>query len=593
MAKATDAAASTRELSSNSDAVQVAVRVRPLSSSEASQGSAACVQVEAANVLLDDKRFHFDAAFPATSKQERVYTTLVAPMVDQFFCGYNATVFAYGQTGSGKTFTMGNDFGSNAAQQNRGVIPRVIENVFKRITASRNSHRFVIKLSYLEILNEEVRDLLPISSDELRQSLSIRGDGERGIFVHGLRDHVVHSTNEALRLLRSGAQLRATAATSMNVSSSRSHAICTLAMEFRQVAAEGVKETRYSKFHLVDLAGSERARRTNTQGARFKEGVNINRGLLALGNVINALSERSRQAHVPYRDSKLTRLLQDSLGGNSKTLMIACISPADVNLEETTNSLRYAARSRKIENQAVINTDRSASHEVGLQRCQRQSPATTCSTVSSLEETNRKLTEELRLAREAKDEWKQVAQKLNAKLEISMKELQDFKDQATKKPAKKRKKRESYETMETWFSSSDEEEDNISADPDYVNDENCRSTKRKKDNGAPLTGNVMDEIDAMLETSAASCCSCLGKCATKACACKMQSRVCSDTCSCNSEKCRNRLLHETQAGTRGVNLQAESTDHAAPSTPTRPRAPTDFVMAAEVKVSPVVDLMSP
>ncbi|ETI34106.1 hypothetical protein F443_19314 [Phytophthora nicotianae P1569] len=571
MLKTQDTAAAC-EPSSKSDAVQVAVRVRPLSTIEASQGSKVCVHVEDANVLLADKCFHFDAAFPPTTQQEIIYTTLVAPIVDQFFSGYNATVFAYGQTGSGKTFTMGNDFGSSAALSNRGVIPRVIETVFKRINASRSSQRFVIKLSYLEILNEEIRDLLPkISSDKLRQMLSVRGDGDRGIIVHGLQEHTVKSADEALKLLRSGAVSRATAATSMNGKSSRSHAICTISMEYRE-AADGVKETRFSKFHLVDLAGSERVRRTNTQGARFKEGVSINRGLLALGNVINALSERNRTAHVPYRDSKLTRLLQDSLGGNGKTLMIACISPADVNQEETTNSLRYAARSRKIENQAVINTDRN---EVELQR----PDISRSSAVSSLEEANRRLTEELRLANAAKYKWKRIAEELS-------KELQVLKDQASKKPAKKRKKRESYETMETFFSSSDEEEDNIENDPDYVNDEH-RSSKRSKVNNSSVTDDVMDEIDEMLETSAASCCACQGKCATKACACKSQSRVCSTECSCHSEKCRNRQHEDTQGDTPRVDHH-EGAEFAAPSTPTRQDA-----LQTVVTTTPVIDLMSP
>ncbi|EGZ29983.1 hypothetical protein PHYSODRAFT_310092 [Phytophthora sojae] len=293
-------------------------------------------------------------------------------MIDQFFDGYNATVFAYGQTGSGKTYTMGNEFAASVAPAERGVIPRVIDQVFERVKGSANPGHFVVKLSYLEILNEEIHDLLAKSSPDApivsTSGLSVRGDSDRGIIVSGLSEHLVNSVNEAGDLLRSGALARATASTSMNAQSSRSHAICTLTMEHHEVSApEGGTETRFSKFHLVDLAGSERVRRTNSEGARFKEGVNINRGLLTLGNVINALCERSRTSstttHVPYRDSKLTRLLQDSLGGNSKTLMIACVSPADVNYEETSNTLRYASRAQSIENQAVINKERSAENE--------------------------------------------------------------------------------------------------------------------------------------------------------------------------------------------------------------------------------------
>ncbi|GMF42515.1 unnamed protein product [Phytophthora fragariaefolia] len=235
----------------------------------------------------------------------------------------------------------------------------------------------------------------------------------------------------------------------MNTYSSRSHAICTLTMEQHDVSApEGGTETRLSKFHLVDLAGSERVRRTNAEGARFKEGVNINRGLLALGNVINALCDRSRTssvvAHVPYRDSKLTRLLQDSLGGNSKTLMIACISPADANYEETSNTLRYASRARSIENQAVVNKERSTENEVAFLKRQLEivqlqllqqthsvidgSAQVDRHNISALDENekllsninslimeNQRLKRELLLANNAKEKWKGVADELTNK----------------------------------------------------------------------------------------------------------------------------------------------------------------------------------
>ncbi|KAE9209599.1 hypothetical protein PF004_g16421 [Phytophthora fragariae] len=394
-----------------SNAVQVAMRVRPLSVNEAAQGSESCVDVVNSSVLLADKQLDFDAAFAASTQQESVFSALVSPMIDQIFDGYNATVFAYGQTGSGKTYTMGNEFAARVGPAERGVIPRVIDTVFQRVQASSNPEHFVVKLSYLEILNEEVRDLLASSADTPMFSssgLSVRGDSDRGIVVSGLSEHIVSSVSEAGDLLRSGALARATASTSMNAQSSRSHAICTLTMEHHEVSApEGGTETR----------------------ARFKEGVNINRGLLALGNVINALCERSRASsaiHIPYRDSKLTRLLQDSLGGNSTTLMIACISPADVNYEETFNTLRYASRARSIENQAVINKERSAENEVvylkqqleimKLQLLQQNTSTVvldgkekSVSCIDSLVEENRKLKEALVLANSAKDKWKAIA----------------------------------------------------------------------------------------------------------------------------------------------------------------------------------------
>ncbi|TDH68551.1 hypothetical protein CCR75_000299 [Bremia lactucae] len=437
---AEDAVMRTGDLLAKSDAVQVAVRIRPINSNEASQDSESCVEVVDTSVRLAEKQFEFDAAFPAATAQECVFTTLVTPMIDQFFDGYNATVFAYGQTGSGKTYTMGNDFAVNIDQSDRGIIPRVIQNIFEQIGTSSNQQQFIVKLSYLEILNEEIRDLLAIVSSDSKMSssgLSVRGDGDRGIFVAGLSEHIVQSVDQASKLLRTGALLRATASTSMNSHSSRSHAICTVIMEHHDVkTVEGGLETRYSKFHLVDLAGSERVRRTNSEGARFREGVNINRGLLALGNVINALSERSRTSsttvHIPYRDSKLTRLLQDSLGGNSKTLMIACISPADVNFEETSSTLRYASRTRNIENRAVINKEWSAENEVlylkqqleivQLQLIQQQQgeandlnrsdAKASGSVISLLMEENRKLKAELCLANNGKNKGQMMADEL-------------------------------------------------------------------------------------------------------------------------------------------------------------------------------------
>ncbi|RLN10410.1 hypothetical protein BBJ28_00021572, partial [Nothophytophthora sp. Chile5] len=351
-----------------SSAVQVAVRVRPLSSVEVAQACQSCVNVVAKSVLLSGRRYDFDAAFPPPIQQvcpfngaEHVHEELVTPLLDRFFDGYNATVFAYGQTGSGKTFTMGNEFKASVDPTERGIIPRVVDDV---CIADWTSAQF--------ILNEEIYDLLAKKATSAASTgLAVRDDSKLGIVVAGLSEHCVESVDEVAGLLRSGALGRATASTTMNAQSSRSHAICTLTMEQREVTVAedgGGTETRLSKFHLVDLAGSERVKRTNAQGARFKEGVNINRGLLSLGNVINALCEKSRSQastiHVPYRDSKLTRLLQDSLGGNSKTLMIACISPADVNYEETSNTLRYASRARSIENKAVINKELSSENEV-------------------------------------------------------------------------------------------------------------------------------------------------------------------------------------------------------------------------------------
>uniref|UniRef100_A0AAV1U3M5 Kinesin-like protein n=1 Tax=Peronospora matthiolae TaxID=2874970 RepID=A0AAV1U3M5_9STRA len=501
---------STSDRVSQRNTIQVAVRVRPLNEKEAAHGSKACVDVTDTSIQLAEKQFDFDAVFDTTAEQENVYSTLVKPLLDEFFSGYNATVFAYGQTGSGKTYTMGNESASNRPSTDRGIVPRVIENIFELVDKLKNSHQVVVKLSYLEILNEEIIDLAVKSPSGMvsltNTGLSIRGDRDRGIVVTGLSEHVVQSVDQAEAILRAGAQVRATGSTSMNTRSSRSHAICTLKMELHDVSTvEGGTETRFSKLHLVDLAGSERVRRTNSAGVRFKEGVNINRGLLALGNVINALCKRSSTnpltAHIPYRDSKLTRLLQDSLGGNSKTLMIACISPADVDYEETSTTLRYAFRARNIENRAVINKEIAAESSVAKLKQQlagvksqllQQTRGIPNGPVQSelynsnspLEEQNHKLREELQLANSARDEWKRIAGELEAKFEGVMKELQILHEQATKKRApRKRKARESYETMETLFSSSSDEEDNSEVDSDYVDGMDVyynRHNKRRK-----------------------------------------------------------------------------------------------------------------
>lgn len=294
----------------------------------------------------------------------------------------------------------------------------------------------------MQIFNEEVYDLLAPSVAP-RAALSVRDEGRRGVTVAGLTEHIVVSAESVAALLNSGARSRATASTNLNKHSSRSHAICTLTMEQTgQLQETGTSdstiETRFSKFHLVDLAGSERVKRTHSQGARFKEGVNINRGLLSLGNVINALSEQSHSAsssgHVPYRDSKLTRLLQDSLGGNSKTIMIACVSPADINYEETANTLRYASRARNIENVAVINKETTQEDEIAelkrqvallqLQLMQKSASNRTANSPSTEDHSDNaaqvlRLQSQLSLAISAKHKWKTIAEKLEATAKTS------------------------------------------------------------------------------------------------------------------------------------------------------------------------------
>ncbi|XP_030836466.1 chromosome-associated kinesin KIF4 [Strongylocentrotus purpuratus] len=337
--------------------VRVAIRSRPLISKEVAEGCQLCVSFtpgEPQVILGKNKAFTFDYALRAEDPQEMVYQKVVARLVDGLFKGYNATVLAYGQTGSGKTYAMGNAY-NMTDELKMGVIPRVIQNIFQLIEEKQDME-IVLKVSYLEIYNEDIHDLL---SKDKKETLAIREDIDGGIRVAGLSEVTVTSAGDMFRCLENGSVGRTTGSTAMNLQSSRSHAIFTIYVQLKK--KDSSESFCHAKFHLVDLAGSERAKRTQAQGDRFREGVNINRGLLALGNVISALGdENGRKSHIPYRDSKLTRLLQDSLGGNSQTVMIACISPADSNMEETLNTLRYADRARRIKNKPIVNRDPQA-----------------------------------------------------------------------------------------------------------------------------------------------------------------------------------------------------------------------------------------
>ncbi|CAN9501651.1 unnamed protein product [Ophioblennius macclurei] len=337
--------------------VRVALRCRPLVRKEINEGCQSCltfVPGEPQVVVGTEKAFTYDYVFEPTAEQEEVFSTAVSPLLNGLFKGYHATVLAYGQTGSGKTFSMGGTYTSS--QENDpsvGVIPRVISRIFNE-KEKRTDCEFHMTVSYLEIYNEDILDLLSSSKD--KPAISIREDPKEGIKIIGLTERRVSSAKEMVGCLELGNSARTVGSTAMNAASSRSHAIFTIALEQRR-GPEKV-DSVVSKLHLVDLAGSERQKKTKAEGDRLKEGISINRGLLALGNVISALGDESKKnTFVPYRDSKLTRLLQDSLGGNSHTLMIACVSPADSNMEESINTLRYADRARKIKNKPIVNID--------------------------------------------------------------------------------------------------------------------------------------------------------------------------------------------------------------------------------------------
>ncbi|XP_057986870.1 kinesin-like protein KIN-4A isoform X2 [Hevea brasiliensis] len=382
--------------------VKVAVHVRPLIGDERAQGCKDCVTVISGKpqVQIGTHSFTFDHVYGSTgSPASAIFEECIAPLVDGLFQGYNATVLAYGQTGSGKTYTMGTGFKDGCQT---GIIPQVMNILFSKIETLKHQTEFQLHVSFIEILKEEVHDLLDPSSLNKSDTanghtgkvnipgkppIQIRETSNGVITLAGSTEVSVSTLKEMAACLEQGSLSRATGSTNMNNQSSRSHAIFTITLEqMRKLnplfpsdsnTNESMNEEYLcAKLHLVDLAGSERAKRTGSDGLRFKEGVHINRGLLALGNVISALGDEKKRkegVHVPYRDSKLTRLLQvchtqDSLGGNSKTVMIACISPADINAEETLNTLKYANRARNIQNKPVVNRDPTSSEMLRMRQ---------------------------------------------------------------------------------------------------------------------------------------------------------------------------------------------------------------------------------
>ncbi|KAJ1435024.1 P-loop containing nucleoside triphosphate hydrolase protein [Ochromonadaceae sp. CCMP2298] len=352
--------------------VKVAVRIRPLSKDDEKRDTSECVktipeksQIKAGNDIFE-LSFTYDHVFGSDSEQSDLYEACVPDLVEAFFDGFNATILAYGQTGSGKTWTMGSSSDMHMSPETIGIIPRMIENLFvdvRKREADEPGSSYTIHVQFLEIYGEDIRDLLDVTK---KSDVMIRETKEDGVYVTGAREELVTSFEQMMRLLEIGTRQRVTASTKKNAVSSRSHAIFTVMLAHTMPSTKGsdpakrMREVLRSKFHFVDLAGSERAKRTGAEGQRMKEGIDINKGLLALGNVISALgddSKRGKNTFVPYRDSKLTRILKDSLGGNSKTLMICCVSPASVNFNESLNALRYADRARSIKNKPVITRD--------------------------------------------------------------------------------------------------------------------------------------------------------------------------------------------------------------------------------------------
>ena len=348
------------------EAVQVVVRCRPMNTKEKESGCTQVVQVfphsgeievlccneNVMNNQVDQRKiFTFDAVYDHKAKQQDLYDEAVRPLVVSVLQGFNATIFAYGQTGTGKTFTM------EGVKKNpvlKGIIPRSFEQIFMHIENTENM-QYLVRVSYMEIYQEKIRDLLEDPKHPKRHEIRETPDGE--IYVEDLMLINCKDVSQIEKVMYMGNLNRTIGATDMNEHSSRSHAIFQIRIEMSEInTEEKYSNIKLGMLNLVDLAGSERQNKTGSTGERLKEASKINLSLSALGNVISALVNGSG-SHIPYRDSKLTRLLQDSLGGNSRTLMIANIGPASYNLEETLTTLRYAHRAKSIQNKPRVNED--------------------------------------------------------------------------------------------------------------------------------------------------------------------------------------------------------------------------------------------
>jgi len=376
---------SSNNISSPTDNLKVAIRIRPPLSREIEKNlpfrsivitnkeNNTCSLVEYIGAELDEggrqkewisnpqmfqiHRFTFDEVFDIDSNQEEVYKVSAKPAVNSVLEGYNSTIFAYGQTGTGKTFTM-EGFTYNQFDDSRGIIPRTIEDIFTYIESNSNKDtKFIIRAAYLQIYNEMISDLLKPNNPN--KNLNIREDKKKGLYVEHLSEWAVRSPSDIYSLLERGASCREVSNTNMNDVSSRSHAVFMIIVEqlISDLQINGRQITKIGRLNLVDLAGSERTRITGATGKQLEESKKINKSLSALGNVINALTDSKERKHIPYRDSKLTRLLENSLGGNCKTTMIATISPAQCSFNESLSTLNFAKRAKNIKNRPIVNED--------------------------------------------------------------------------------------------------------------------------------------------------------------------------------------------------------------------------------------------
>ncbi|KAJ6729144.1 CENTROMERE PROTEIN E [Salix viminalis] len=354
------------ENSLSDSGVKVIVRMRPLKKADEEEGETIVQKMSNNSLAINGQTFTFDSVADTGATQLDMFQLVGAPLVENCLAGFNSSVFAYGQTGSGKTFTMWGPAnalsGENLSGDQQGLTPRVFQRLFDRINEEQIKYtdkqlKYQCRCSFLEIYNEQITDLL----DPSQRNLQIREDMQTGVYVENLREEYVLTMKDVTQLLIKGLSNRRTGSTSINAESSRSHSVFTCVVESRcKSTADGMSSLKTSRINLVDLAGSERQKLTGTAGERLKEAGNINRSLSQLGNLINILAEISqtgKQRHIPYRDSRLTFLLQESLGGNAKLAMMCAISPAQSCKSETFSTLRFAQRAKAIKNKAIVNEE--------------------------------------------------------------------------------------------------------------------------------------------------------------------------------------------------------------------------------------------
>uniref|UniRef100_A0A8C2APY0 Kinesin-like protein n=1 Tax=Cyprinus carpio TaxID=7962 RepID=A0A8C2APY0_CYPCA len=449
--------------------IQVVVRCRPFNTVERKSASHTVVECDqnrkevmvrtgGATDKAARKTYTFDMVFGPSAKQIEVYRSVVCPILDEVIMGYNCTVFAYGQTGTGKTFTMEGERSPNEEftweeDPLAGIIPRTLHQIFEKL--SSNGTEFSVKVSLLEIYNEELFDLLSPAPD-VTERLQLFDDprNKRGVTIKGLEEITVHNKDEVYQILERGAAKRKTASTLMNTvdvigvllmaykvslftfcSSSRSHSVFSVTIHMKEITLDGEELVKIGKLNLVDLAGSENIGRSGAVDKRAREAGNINQSLLTLGRVIKALVERG--PHVPYRESKLTRILQDSLGGRTKTSIIATVSPASINLEETLSTLDYANRAKSIMNKPEVNqklTKRTLIKEYTeeIERLKRDLAATRDKqgvyiSVDNYENMNSKLMSQEEQITEYTDRIAAMEEELKKKLDQCAEDLQDKK----------------------------------------------------------------------------------------------------------------------------------------------------------------------